>query len=71
MKEYVVILEPGPESWSAYVPDLPGCVAAGASREETMNLIRRAIELHVEAMHEDGDPLPEPSTDTFRVSIPA
>jgi predicted RNase H-like HicB family nuclease len=57
---YTVILEKGPGSWGAYVPDLPGCVAAGESREEALRLIREAIELHLLALKEEGEPLPEP-----------
>ena len=60
MKNYIVVLEPGPNNWSAYVPDLPGCVAAGVTREETERLIQEAIEFHVEGLLIDGVPLPEP-----------
>jgi predicted RNase H-like HicB family nuclease len=59
---YVAMLEHGPTSWGAYVPDLPGCVAVGGSREEVEALIREAIAMHVEAMQADGDPLPTPTT---------
>ena len=57
---YVVTLEQGPRNWSAYVPDLPGCVAAGMTHEETERLIQEAIEFHVEGLLLDGTPLPEP-----------
>ena len=60
MKNYIAVLEPGPNNWSAYVPDLPGCVAAGVTREETERLIQEAIEFHVEGLLIDGVPLPEP-----------
>jgi len=56
--EYVVIIEQGPTSFGAYVPDLPGCVAVGESRDEAMNLIREAIEMHIEGLRESGEPLP-------------
>ena len=46
--KYVVVYEQAPNNWAAYVPDLPGCVAAGDTREETEQLIREAIALHVE-----------------------
>jgi predicted RNase H-like HicB family nuclease len=59
--EYLVIFEKGPTSWGAYVPDLPGCVAAGESQEEVRKLIESAIELHLRGMREDGDPIPEPT----------
>lgn len=58
--QYVVILEEGPKSWGAYVPDLPGCVSVGETREEVLELIREAIEFHLDGMKEDGDPIPEP-----------
>jgi predicted RNase H-like HicB family nuclease len=60
MKNYIAVLEPGPNNWSAYVPDLPGCVAAGVTREETERLIQEAIEFHIEGILMDGTPLPEP-----------
>ena len=56
--EYVVILEEGETSFGAYVPDLPGCVAVGETREEAMELIREAIEFHVESLRENGEPVP-------------
>jgi predicted RNase H-like HicB family nuclease len=58
--QYVVILEEGPKSWGAYVPDLPGCVAVGETRNEALELIREAIEFHLDGMKEDGEPIPEP-----------
>ena len=58
--EYVVILEQGPTSYGAYVPDLPGCVAVGETHEEAMQLIREAIEMHIESLRENGEPVPEP-----------
>jgi predicted RNase H-like HicB family nuclease len=48
--------------YSAYVPDLPGCVAAAETLKETRRLIREAVEFHLEAMRADGDPIPEPNT---------
>jgi predicted RNase H-like HicB family nuclease len=59
--KYLVVYEKGPTSWGAYVPDLPGCAAVGESREEVKDLIKDAIEMHLKAMQEDGDPIPEPS----------
>lgn len=52
--QYVVILEEGPESWGAYVPDLPGCVAVGETREEALELIREAIEFHLDGVNYPG-----------------
>lgn len=71
MKEYVVIFERANDNWSAYVPDLPGCVAAGKTREETDQLIREAIEFHIEGLKADGQSIPEPTTEAGRVSIAA
>jgi predicted RNase H-like HicB family nuclease len=59
---YMVVIERGPTSYSAYVPDLPGCVAAAETLEETRRLIQEAVEFHLETMRADGDPIPEPST---------
>ncbi len=58
---YPIIIEKGPTSYGAYSPDLPGCVAVGGSIEEVKALMQTAIELHLQGMIEDGDPLPEPS----------
>ena len=59
---FAVIYEKTSTGYSAYLPDLPGCVAAGATLEETAVLIRGAVEFHLETMREDGDPIPEPTT---------
>ncbi len=67
-QDYVSVLEQGPRNWSAYVPDLPGCVAAGLTREETECLIREAIAFHLEGLLLDGTPLPKP---TFHAPQPA
>ncbi len=69
MTEYLVLFEKGDTSWGAYVPDLPGCVAAAKTREETERLIREAIVLHLELMREDGDPIPAPTTEATRVAV--
>jgi len=68
---YVVVYERTPNNWSAYVPDLPGCVATGKTREETERLIREAIALHLAALRESGEPVPEPGTWTGLVEVPA
>ncbi|GGU97897.1 HicB family protein [Actinomadura cremea] len=63
MSKYAVVVEWAEGSnCSAYVPDLPGCVAAGGALEETLGLIREGIEFHLEGMREDGEEIPEPST---------
>lgn len=69
--QYTVIYEKGETSWGAYVPDLPGCVAAGRTRKEVEKLIRGAIEMHLEAMRRDGDAIPPPRTFAESVAIAA
>ena len=58
--KYAVVIEKGRTSYGAHVPDLPGCVAAAETKEEVCALIREAIQLYVEALEEDGIPVPEP-----------
>lgn len=71
MKEFVVIYEQGVNNWSAYAPDIPGCVAAGDTREETERLFQEALELHFELMREHGETIPEPTTCAGLVSVAA
>ena len=59
---YLVVVEEGPSSFGAYVPDLPGCVAAGETREEALALIRDAIEFHLDGLKKAGQPIPRPSS---------
>lgn len=61
MSEYLVIIEHERDSWGAYVPDLPGVGVVGDSREGVEQLIREAIELHLEGLQEAGDPIPRPA----------
>lgn len=67
--KYVVVYEQTPSGWSAYVPDLPGCVSAGKKREYTEALIREAIVFHLESLRENDEPIPEPGTWTETVEI--
>ena len=67
--KYVVVYEPTPTGWSAYLPDLPGCVAAGESREETERLIHEAVPFHIESLRQDNQPIPEPSAWTQTVEV--
>ncbi|HEX9286287.1 MAG TPA: type II toxin-antitoxin system HicB family antitoxin, partial [Thermoanaerobaculia bacterium] len=60
--EYIVIFERGEENYGAYVPDLPGCVAVGETKEEAAQLIREAIALHLAGLRREGLPVPEPSS---------
>lgn len=67
--EYIVIIEPGETSIGAYVPDLPGCVAVGESREEVLELIREAIELHIESLRENGETVPAPHSFVEKIAV--
>ena len=68
---YLVVVEEGQSSFGAYVPDLPGCVAAGETREEALALIRDAIEFHIEGMKEAGQSIPKPSSTAEVVDVHA
>ena len=68
---YLVVVEKGPKSFGAYVPDLPGCIAAGESREEALTLIREAIEFHLEGLKEEGQSIPDPSSSSEVVEVEA
>lgn len=68
---YLVVVEQGPKSFGAYVPDLPGCVAAAETRQEVLSLIREAIEFHIEGLREDGQPIPPPSSSSEVVDVQA
>jgi len=68
---YLVVVEEGPKSFGAYVPDLPGCIAAGESRGEVLTLIREAIEFHLEGLKEDGQSIPAPSSSSEVVEVEA
>jgi predicted RNase H-like HicB family nuclease len=69
MRQYTVIYERGAQNWSAYVPDLPGCIATAATREELERLIRETIEFHVEGMRLHGEPVPEPTIEAGTVEV--
>ena len=68
---YAVVIEKAESNFSAYVPDLPGCVATGQTKDETENLIREAIAFHLQGMREDGVPLPEPQSQVDYVEVSA
>lgn len=59
--QYAMIVEKGEKNYSAYFPDLPGCIATGQTLEELKQAMREALELHLRGMREDGLPIPEPS----------
>lgn len=71
MKEYAVVFEKAETGWSAYAPDLPGLGVAGATFEETEQLMREGIEFHIEGLRADGEPVPEPTTRVSGIAIPA
>ena len=67
--KYAIVVEKGDTSFGAYVPDLPGCVAAAATRDEVLKLIKEAIEFHIEGLQADGDPIPEPHSEMEYVEV--
>ena len=66
---YAVVIGEGPSSYGAYVPDLPTCVAVAETREEVSELIREAIEYHLEMLQEEGMPVPEPKSHAEMVEV--
>lgn len=66
---YAVVIEKGPKSFGAYVPDLPGCVAVGSSAEEVKKLIAEAVVLHLEGLREDNLPIPDAVSECEYVEI--
>jgi predicted RNase H-like HicB family nuclease len=66
---YAVVIEKAGNNFGAYVPDLPGCIATGATMEEVEALIREAVEIHIEGMLEDNLPLPPSIAQTRYVEI--
>lgn len=71
MTRYMVVIERGDRNWGAQVPDLPGCFAVGETREETVQLIRDAIVLHIEGLRESGHSVPKPSSEGEFVDVEA
>ncbi len=71
MTRYMVVVERGETSWGAHVPDLPGCMAVGETREEVLKLIREAIEFHIDGLRQDGLPVPTPSSEGEFVEVGA
>lgn len=69
--QYLVVIEKGESSVGAYVPDLPGCVAAAATREEVVGLIQEAIEFHLEGLKRSGEQVPEPRSQGELVNVHA
>ena len=71
MTRYMVIVERGDSSWGAHVPDLPGCIAVGETRAEVLDLIREAINLHIDGLKREGLPVPRPSSEGEFVEVEA
>jgi predicted RNase H-like HicB family nuclease len=71
VNKYVVFFEQTATGYSAHVPDLPGCIVAAATLEETRQLIREAIEFHLEGMRLHGEAIPEPTTLVEQIEVPA
>jgi predicted RNase H-like HicB family nuclease len=67
--KYTVIIEEGPTSYGAYIPDLPGCVAVGSTREEVIDLISEGVVYHLELMAEHGETVPEPLNTAIVVEV--
>ena len=68
--KYVVIYEKSRTGWAAYVPDLPGVVTTGPTREEVRSLIQEAVRFHLDGLREDKLPIPEPSAEAEVISVP-
>lgn len=69
MSEYLVIIERTDGNFSAYSPDLPGCVATGDTKEETLLRMREAIAMHLDGLREDGLPIPPPSSSAEYLAV--
>ncbi len=69
MSKYLVIFEKANSNYSAYVPDLPGCIATGASRREVEKNIKEAISFHIDGLTKDGSSLPAPAAFTEYVEV--
>jgi predicted RNase H-like HicB family nuclease len=68
---YMVVIERGETSWGAHVPDLPGCIAVGETRDEVIRLVREAIVLHIDSLKAEGLPVPRPSSEGEFVEVAA
>jgi predicted RNase H-like HicB family nuclease len=69
VRAYLVIYERADGNWSAYSPDVPGCMATGATREEVEHNFREALAFHIEGLKQEGLPIPEPTSDAGRVTV--
>lgn len=69
MRRYTIIVEKAIDNYSAYCPDLPGCIATGATLEEAAERMKEAIEFHIEGLEKENLPIPEPCTEAISVEI--
>jgi len=70
MKKYLIVIEPTQKDFSAYSPDLPGCVSTGATRTEVEQNMREAIAFHLDGLRQEGEPVPEPQSYSAYVELP-
>ncbi len=68
---YMVVIERGEKSWGAHVPDIPGCIAVGETRDEVLQLIREALAFHIKDLRHDGLPVPSPNSEIEFVEVSA
>jgi predicted RNase H-like HicB family nuclease len=71
MKKYLIVIEPTGTGFSAYSPDLPGCIATGHTRDEVERNMHDAIAFHLDGLREEGQPIPQPQTYSAYVELPA
>ena len=71
MSRYLVIIEESDTGYSAFLPDLPGCIATGSTREQVESLLREGVELHIEGLRESGDPVPPPRVSAAYIEVAA
>ena len=69
--KYAVVIEKGEKGYGAYVPDLPGCIAAGDTKKEVKKLIHEAIEFHIEGLKENGEKIPKPTSSIEFIEVAA
>ena len=69
--KYAVVIEKGEKGYGAYVPDLPGCIAAGDTKKEVKKLIHEAIEFHIEGIKENGEQIPRPTSSIEFIEVAA
>ena len=67
--QYTIVIEQTPRNFAAYVPDLPGCIATGGTRDDVIREIREAMAFHIESLRENGDPVPQPRSTAAVVDV--